>query len=142
MAIKIYKGREQIKKLIEEFSKKQKSGDTVYSFGYEDQFDRALGKDWWRSFRNVETVHTKFKGVFSWHKKARIPSQTRAKVRYIEVGKGETEVAIWKDTVRIFSLTKKNPYAVLIKDPAVAHSFLNYYKFLWKQGKEAKKKLP
>jgi hypothetical protein len=142
MEIKVYKGKENIKKLIEEFTGKQKTGDTVYSFGYEDQFDKALGKEWWKTLRKVKGAHTKFKGVFSWHKRARMPSQARATARYIKAGKGETEVAIYKDTVRIFSLTKKDPYALLIKDKNVARSFMNYWKFLWLQGKEAKKKLP
>ena len=139
--VRVYRGKKQIKRLINAFTAIQKEGETVYSLGYEDLFDRALGKNWWWTLRKVRGVHTKFRGVFSWHKKARIPSQSRAKVHYIHAGKGDIEVAIYKDSVRIFSLTKKNPYAILIKDPKISRSFMNYWKVLWKQGKSAKKKL-
>lgn len=139
-AVKLYKGKEKIKKLIEDFTRIQKTGDVVYSFGYEDKFDSALGKGWWRDLRKVKSVHTKFRGVFSWHKHARKPSQTRAKVRYIKAGKGNVEIAIYKDTIRVFVLTKKNPYAILIQDAEIAKGFKNYWKFLWQCGKEAKKK--
>lgn len=137
--VRIYKGKEAIKNLIEEFSAMQKTGDIVYSFGYEDKFDQALGKGWWKTLRKMKTAHTRFQGVYSWHKKARKPSSTRAKTRYLKTGKGETEIAIYKDTVRIFALTRKNPYAVLIRDPVIAKGFMNYWKFLWQQGKEARK---
>jgi len=133
--VKTYKGKGAIKKLIEDFSSMQETGDTVYSFGYEDQFDKALGKEWWKTLRKTKTSHTRFQGVYSWHKKARKPSSERAKTRYLKAGKGETEIAIYKDTVRIFCLTKKNPYAILIRDPAIAKSFMNYWKVLWQQGK-------
>ena len=139
-AVKLYKGREKIKKLIEEFTKAQKTGDTVYSFGYENKFDSALGKGWWRDLRKGKSAHTKFQGVFSWHARARKSSQTRAKTRYINTSKGNIEIAIYKDTVRVFVLTKKKPYVILIKDAEVAKGFKNYWKFLWQCGKEAKKK--
>jgi hypothetical protein len=137
--LRVYNGKEKIKRLIEQFSAMQKTGETVYSFGYEDKFDQALGKDWWKTLRKTKTAHTKFYGLFSWHKKARKPTSKRAKTRYVNAGRGETEIAIYKDTVRIFCLTKKNPYAILIRDPEVAKGFMNYWKFLWQQGKEARK---
>ena len=140
-AVKLYKGKEKIKKLIEDFTKAQKTGETVYSFGYEDKFDKALGKKWWWDLRKIKSARTKFKGVFSWHKKARIPSQARAKAHYVKAGKGNIEIAIWRDTVRVFVLTRKNPYAILIKDAEVARGLKNYWKFLWQCGKEVKKKL-
>lgn len=138
-SVKLYKGKEKIKTFMEEFTKAQKKGETVYSFGYEDKFDSALGKGWWRDLRRVKSAHTKFRGVFSWHKHARKSSQKRAKTRYINTGNGNIEVAIYKDTVRVFVLTKKNPYVVLIKDAEVAKGLKNYWRFLWQCGKEAKK---
>ena len=139
--IKVYKGKEKIKKLIADFTKAQKKGDIVYSFGYEDKFDIALGKSWWGGLRKIKSAHTKFRGVFSWHARARIPSQARAKTRYIKAGRGNIEIAIWRDTVRVFVLTKTNPYAVLIKDAEVARGLKHCWKFLWQCGREAKRKL-
>lgn len=140
--VKVYKGKEGIKKILEEFSRAQKTGDMVCSFGYEGGFDRALGKEWWKKLTRVKSAKTKFKGVFSWHRLASRPHTKRANVRYVKAGKGSVEIAIWKDTVRIFLLKEKNPSAILIRNPEIAHGFMNYWKFLWQQGKEAKKKLP
>jgi len=138
--VKIYKGNKGIQKVLSIFSKAQKRGDIVYSFGYEGGFDKVLGKRWWEKLK-VKSAKTKFQGLFSWHKLASKPHSKRSKVRYVKAGKGNIEVAIYKDTVRIFLLTKKNPAVILIKNPEIARGFKNYWKFLWQQGKEAKKKL-
>lgn len=141
MEFKVYKGKQGIKDIMNEFSAIQKTGDVIYSFGYEGGFDKVLGKDWWKTITRVKSANTKFKGVFSLHPAASRPHTKRTEIKYVKAGKGEIEVAVWKDTVRIFSLTKKNPYVVLIKDPAVAKGLMNYWKLLHGIGKEAKKKL-
>jgi len=140
MEFKVYKGKQGIKNLMDKFSKIQKTGDVVCSFGYEGGFDRALGKEWWKKLTRVKSAKTKFKGVFSLHGAASRPHTKRADVRYVKAGKGSIEIAVWKDTVRIFSLTKKNPYVILIKDSSVADGLMNYWKFMWQSGKEAKKR--
>ena len=141
MEVKIYKGKRGIKSILEKFSKIQKTGDVVCSFGYEGGFDRALGKEWWKKLKRIKSAKTKFRGVFSLHGAASRPHTKRADVRYVKAGKGNIEVAIWRDTVRIFLLTKENPSVILIKDSKIARDFMNYWKFLWQSGKEASRKL-
>lgn len=130
MQVKVYKGKSGILRNTREFDKMQRAGETVYSFGYEGGFDRVLGKVDWSKKK------TKFCGIFAWHKSAKGSTTKRTKIRYVRAGKGDIEVAIWKDTVRIFRLTNKNPEVVLIKDKDVAKGFMNYWNFLWKQGKK------
>jgi len=138
--IKIYQGKDGIKKVVEEFSKMQKNGDKIYSFGYEGGFDRVLGKEWWKNATNTKWPKTKFSGVFASHKLESKPHSKRAKVRYVKAGRGNIEVAVWKDTVRIFHLSKTNPSVIVIRNPDISQGFMNYWKFLWQNGKEAKKK--
>ncbi|MFA4819542.1 MAG: hypothetical protein WC613_01130 [Candidatus Aenigmatarchaeota archaeon] len=140
-AVKVYRGKEGIKGVVEAFGKTQKSGDTIYSFGYEGGFDKVLGKEWWKKATRTKWPKTKFAGVFSSHKLASKPHTKRAKVRYIKAGKGNIEVAIWKDSVRIFLLSKSTPSVIVIRNPEIARGFMNYWKFLWQKGQEAKRKL-
>jgi len=79
---------------------------------------------------------TKFCGIFSMHAGARGSTTKRTKIRYVKAGKGDIEIAIYKDTVRIFKLTKKAPYMILIKDKAIAAGFMNYWKVLWEKGRK------
>ncbi len=133
MIVKIYKGKSGIMKNIREFDRMQKTGQQVYSFGYEGGFDRVLGEVAWSGKK------TKFAGIFSWHNGAQGSTSKRTKIRYVRAGKGNIEVAVWKDTVRIFHLAKKDPYVILIKDNDVAKGLMNYWNFMWKFGKEVKK---
>jgi len=130
MTVKLYTGKSGILKNICEFDKLQRAGETVYSFGYEGGFDRVLGKVDWSEKK------TKFCGIFSMHKGARGSTSKRTKIRYVKAGKGNIEVAIWKDTVRIFKLTKNAPYVIVIKDKAIAAGFMNYWKMLWERGRK------
>lgn len=134
--VKAYRGKRALKEIQKAFDKIQKPGDVIYDFGYEGGFDKVLGKKWWEKARKVKWTKTKFKGIFSWHKLAHKPTQKRANVRYVNTGKGNIEVVIWKDTVRIFLLAKKNPAVILIKNNEIAQGFKNYWKFLWQKGKE------
>lgn len=138
--VKVYKGKEAIKRLIDDFTRAQKHGDCVYGFGYEDKIDAALGKGWWRDLR-VKSKHVKWQAVYSYHAKSRKPSSKRARVRYVKAGSGLMEVAIWKDTVRVFDYNRKNPRVILIHNKEIAKGFKNYWKFLWSQGKESKRVL-
>jgi hypothetical protein len=130
MTVKLYTGKSGILKNICEFDKLQRAGETVYSFGYEGGFDRVLGKVDWSEKK------TKFCGIFSMHAGARGSTSKRTKIRYVKAGKGNIEVAIYKDTVRIFKLTKKAPCVIVINDKAIATGFMNYWKVLWKQGRK------
>lgn len=130
MQVKIYKGKAGILKNVREFDRMQKAGEIVYSFGYEGGFDRVLGKVKWSKKK------TKFCGIFSWHKSAKGSATKRTKIRYVKAGKGNIEVAIWKDTVRIFLLKKGKPVVFMIKDRDIAKGFMNYWRFMWKHGKK------
>ena len=130
MRVKIYKSKNGIIKNIREFDRMQKAGEVVYSFGYEGGFDRVLGKVKWSRKK------TKFCGIFSLYKSAKGSTSKRTDIRYVKAGKGNIEVTIWKDTVRIFLLVKKSPAAILIKDKDIAKGFKNYWNFMWKHGKK------
>jgi hypothetical protein len=123
-SVKVYSGKNGIKQVVEAFSKMQKGGDTVYSFGYEGGFDRVLGREWWKKATHAQK--TKFAGIFSSHSLESKPHTKRAKVRYIKAGKGNVEVAVWKGTVRIFHLSKNNPSVIVIRNPEIAKGFMNY----------------
>ena len=132
MLVKTFKGKNNIKKVIESFDRVQKKGDVVYSFGYEGGFDKILGKDWWK--QSTDKAKADFRGIFSLHKFSKKSSSKRTKVKYVKAGKGNIEVAIWNNTVRIF-VFDKNPSVVLIEDKTVAKGFKNYWDFMWKQSK-------
>ena len=126
--------------LIKQDNKAYKDIKELVHLEGRENLDKALGKGWWKELRNVKSARTKFQGVFGMHKLARKPSSKRAKVKYIQAGKGNIEVAIYKDTVRIFVLTKKNPEVILIQNREIANGLKNYWKFMWQHGKEAKKR--
>lgn len=128
--VEFYQGNEGIKNILEKILQ-LKRGETVYSLGYENLFERRF-KYYFKKFK-TERVRKgiQFKAIFKKTKRTKSLKIKLTEIKYLDLQYfSNVEISIYKNSLTIFFVSE-NTKVLHIESEALYKHMLNYFNFLW-----------